>query len=162
MLGADPDFSLLLDSEQDLQKQVKTVKDQLRDLRTSNDSTQAKLMDHSQRQDVEVVAKLGELDLIVADLERANGRVAAVERRNEILRAEIESVKSGSQHVDRVKTLETQISDLENETSRLLRALDNEKASRSEGDRTNKKRIEDLTKEVASKVSLRQMSVVSS
>ncbi|KAL7411225.1 hypothetical protein BDY24DRAFT_142500 [Mrakia frigida] len=70
------------DREQDLQKQVKTVKDQLRDLRTSNDSTQAQLMDHSQRQDVEVVAKLGELDLIVADLERANARVASVERRN--------------------------------------------------------------------------------
>jgi hypothetical protein len=80
--------------------------------------------------DVEVVAKLGELDMIVADLERANGRVAAVERRNvssfsfthalepwlffltvsaprydhlrqEILRAEIENVKSGSQYVDK-------------------------------------------------------------
>jgi hypothetical protein len=32
--------------------------------------------------DQEVVAKLAEMDFIVADLERANSRVAAVERRN--------------------------------------------------------------------------------
>ena len=32
--------------------------------------------------DEEVVAKLAELDMIVADLERANSRVVTVERRN--------------------------------------------------------------------------------
>jgi homeobox protein cut-like len=32
--------------------------------------------------DQEVVSKLAELDMIVADLERANSRVATVERRN--------------------------------------------------------------------------------
>lgn len=36
--------------EKDLQRQAKTLKDQLRDLSTSNESTQAKLMDASQRQ----------------------------------------------------------------------------------------------------------------
>lgn len=41
---------LLTSSEKDLQRQVKTAKDQLRDLHTSNESTQAKLMDASQRQ----------------------------------------------------------------------------------------------------------------
>jgi homeobox protein cut-like len=68
--------------EQDLQRQVSLAKNQLRDLRTSNDSNQAKLLNHSQRQDQEVVAKLAEMDMVVADLERANGRVATVERRN--------------------------------------------------------------------------------
>ena len=33
-------------------------------------------------QDQEVVAKLAELDMMVADLEHANSRVATVERRN--------------------------------------------------------------------------------
>lgn len=64
-----------------------------------NESNQAKLLDHSQRQgmsflsflflsandvdlDQEVVEKLAEVDMIVADLERANSRVAALERRN--------------------------------------------------------------------------------
>lgn len=36
--------------EKDLQRQVTTLKDQLRDLHTSNENSQAKLMDASQRQ----------------------------------------------------------------------------------------------------------------
>lgn len=38
------------DRERDLQKQVTLVKSQLRDLRTSNESTQAKLLDQDSRQ----------------------------------------------------------------------------------------------------------------
>ncbi|KAI5890717.1 uncharacterized protein SCHCODRAFT_02352021 [Schizophyllum commune H4-8] len=87
--------------EQDLQKQVSLAKNQLRDLRASNENNQAKLLDHSQRQDQEVVAKLAEMDMIVADLERANSRVATVERRNEILRADIEALRSGADSSDR-------------------------------------------------------------
>ena len=41
------------------------------------------------------------MDLITADLERANSRVAEVERRNEKLRAEIEAVRSGSESTER-------------------------------------------------------------
>lgn len=47
--------------------------------------------------DQETVARLEETDLITQDLERANSRVAEVERRNEKLRAEIESVRSGNE-----------------------------------------------------------------
>lgn len=36
--------------EKDLRRQVQTAKDQMRDLHTSNESTQAKLLDASQRQ----------------------------------------------------------------------------------------------------------------
>jgi homeobox protein cut-like len=80
--------------EKDLQRQVQTFKDQIRDLHTSNESTQAKLLDASQRQgelsltypqltsENDVAAKLAELDLVVTDLNRANERVATVERRN--------------------------------------------------------------------------------
>jgi homeobox protein cut-like len=128
-----PHFS---DREKDLQKQVTLVKGQLREVRTANESTQAKLLDHSQRQgliryalsfvpllnhtlpDHEVVAKLAELDMVVADLESANTRVATLERRNvgqrcfslrsraddyvqELLRADIEALRSGSATSDR-------------------------------------------------------------
>ncbi len=66
----------------------------------SHESNQAKLLDQSQRQgtqyrfdkasfihvvcilDQEVIAKLAEMDMLVSDLERANSRVATVERRN--------------------------------------------------------------------------------
>ena len=37
-------------SEQDLQRQLALTKNQLRDLRMSNESNQAKLLDHTQRQ----------------------------------------------------------------------------------------------------------------
>ena len=116
------------DRERDLSRQVELAKTQLRDLRSSNDSSHAKLLDHSQRQDQETVARLAELDLITADLDRANSRIAETERRNEKLRAEIESVRSGSESAERVRTLESQIADLQSETSRLLRNIDAQKA----------------------------------
>lgn len=51
--------------------------------------------------DQETIARLAEADLVTQDLERANSRVAEVERRNEKLRAEIEAVRSGSESTAR-------------------------------------------------------------
>ena len=68
--------------EKDLQRQVETVKKQLRDMHSSAESSQAKLLDASQRQEQDVAARLAELDMVAADLTRANERVATVERRN--------------------------------------------------------------------------------
>lgn len=47
------------------------------------------------------MAKLVELDSIVDELQRANERVATVERRNELLRSEIETARSASGETDR-------------------------------------------------------------
>lgn len=135
--------------ETDLQTQVTTVKAQLTDLRTTNDSAQTRLLDASQRQDTEVVAKLGELDLVVADLDRANARVATVERRNELLRAEVESVKSGSAEASRVRELEAAVVDLEGESGRLLRALEGEKEARAGEHRAAERRADELKRAVA-------------
>ncbi|WWC91645.1 uncharacterized protein L201_006591 [Kwoniella dendrophila CBS 6074] len=136
--------------EKDLQRQVETVRNQLRDMHSSNESTQAKLLDASQRQEQDVAARLAELDMVAADLSRANERVATVERRNEILRSEIESVRSGSQQVEKVKALESQIEELEAEASRLLKALDQIKEQKAESEKTAKKKADELAKEVAS------------
>jgi homeobox protein cut-like len=81
-----------------LLRQLTVTKTQLRDLRISNDSNQEKLLDHTQKQgkilipflvdsnqfflDDAVAAKLAEVDMIVADLDRANSRVVALEHRN--------------------------------------------------------------------------------
>jgi homeobox protein cut-like len=137
--------------ERDLQKQVALVKSQLTDLRTTHESNQAKLLDHTQRQDQEGAARFAELDMMAADLERANSRVAVVEQRNEALRAEIEAVRSGSDAEDRIKTLEGQISGLEEETARLLRALDSQKESAAAAQLALKKRDEEVLREVAAK-----------
>ncbi|KAG6866697.1 hypothetical protein C0991_011356 [Blastosporella zonata] len=138
--------------EQDLQRQISLTKNQLRDLRTSNDSNQAKLLNHSQRQDQEVIAKLAEVDMIVADLDRANSRVATVERRNEILRAEIEAMRSGSDTSDRVKSLETQIADLEGESEHMSRVLEAQKTLTSQAEVAAAKKTDELTKEIQKKV----------
>ncbi|KAF7306052.1 Golgi membrane protein [Mycena chlorophos] len=137
--------------EQDLQKQVALTKNQLLDLRMSNESNQAKLMDQGQRQDKEVVAKLAELDMVVADLERANSRVVTVERRNEILRAEIEAMRSGSETSDRVKSLEAQVAELEAEAERLSRVLETQKETSSDAAEDAQKRIGELGRDINNK-----------
>ncbi|KAJ7446265.1 CASP C terminal-domain-containing protein [Mycena galericulata] len=137
--------------EQDLQRQVSLTKNQLRDLRMSNDSNQAKLIDHGQRQDQEVVAKLAEVDMIVADLERANSRVVTVERRNEILRAEIEAMRTGTENSDRVKSLEAQVADLEVESERLSRVLEAQKQAASDAELASHKKEEEFFRDVQTK-----------
>ncbi|KAF8608787.1 hypothetical protein BDV93DRAFT_518842 [Ceratobasidium sp. AG-I] len=135
------------DREQDLQRQLTLTKSQLRDLRASHDTSQAKLLNHSQKQDQEVDAKLAEMDLIVADLERANSRVAAVERRNEILRAEIEALRTGSDSVQRIQALETQLSESDAEAQRLRIAFEELKRSTSESINATQKKLSEAEKE---------------
>ncbi|KAJ7772547.1 CASP C terminal-domain-containing protein [Mycena maculata] len=137
--------------EQDLQRQVALTKNQLRDLRMSNDSNQAKLIDHGQRQDQEVVAKLAEVDMIVADLERANSRVVTVERRNEILRAEIEAMRTGTENSDRVKSLEAQVADLEVESERMSRVLEAQKQAASDAELTGHKKADEFSRDIQKK-----------
>lgn len=105
--------------------------------------------------DQEVEARLQEMDLLTADLERANSRVAEMERRNEKLRAEIELVRSGSESADKVKGLELQISDLQSEAERLLRSLDMQKEDAERQQSEAQKREQDLNKSTeASKIEL--------
>ncbi|RDB24925.1 Protein CASP [Hypsizygus marmoreus] len=137
--------------EQDLQRQISLTKNQLRDLRMSNDSNQEKLLNHSQRQDQEVIAKLAEVDMIVADLDRANSRVATVERRNEILRAEIEAMRSGSDASDRVKSLESQVVELEGESERMSRVLEAQRQLTAETETAAVKKFDEVSKEIQKK-----------
>ncbi|KAI0789119.1 CASP C terminal-domain-containing protein [Abortiporus biennis] len=139
--------------EQDLQSQLALTKNQLRQLRTSNETNQAKLLDQTQKQDQEVVAKLGELDMMVADLERANSRVVTVERRNELLRAEIEAMKSGNESGHRHQDLEDKITELESETDRLSQALESQKSLTAEVQTALSKKAEETSRELQTKTS---------
>ena len=53
---------------------------------------------------------------------------------------------------NRVKTLETQITELEAEASRLLRALDGMKEAKAEGENAERRRVEERAKEMATQV----------
>lgn len=87
------------------------------------------------------------MDLLTADLERSNSRVAEVERRNEKLRAEIESVRTGSESSEKIRLLEEQISELQLEAERLLRSLDVQKEDGKQRSDEMKKREEELRRE---------------
>lgn len=141
------------DREQDLQRQLTLTKSQLRDLRASHDTSQAKLLDHSQRQEQEVEAKLAEMDLIAADLERANSRVAAVERRNEILRAEMESLRTGSDSVQRTQALEAQLAESDAEAQRLRVAFEELRNTTSTTISTTEKKLSEVEREANSRAS---------
>ena len=123
--------------------------------------------------DQEVVGKLAEVDMIVADLERANSRIATVERRNvrlspfffflarskliqrnqELLRAEIESIRTGSSsdlssstaHLTR---LESQIAELESSSAKLSQALDTQKALTIEAEISAGKKVDEIGREL--------------
>ncbi|KIY74451.1 hypothetical protein CYLTODRAFT_416284 [Cylindrobasidium torrendii FP15055 ss-10] len=138
--------------EQDLQRQLAVTKSQLRDLRTSNETAQSKLVDHSSKQDQEVVAKLAEVDMMVADLERANGRVATVERRNEILRAEIESIRSGNDDVGNSKALQARVEEYEVEVERMSNVLEAQKATLASAEQQTKKLKDDMARDAQKKV----------
>ncbi|KAF9222738.1 hypothetical protein BS17DRAFT_179273 [Gyrodon lividus] len=99
--------------EQDLTRQVTLYKSQLRDLRLSNETNQARLLDASSRADQDLVSRLAEADMVLADLERANGRVAVVEGRNEALRAEIEALRAEGENTELITGLQSRLSTLE-------------------------------------------------
>ncbi|KAJ4483236.1 CASP C terminal-domain-containing protein [Lentinula aciculospora] len=137
------------DREQDLRRQLSLTKNQLRDLRMSDESNQAKL---NFGIDQEVVEKLAEVDMIVADLERANSRVAALERRNEMLRAEAETMRGDTESSERVKSLNAQVANLDAETERISRVLDTQKAVTAEMETSLRKKIDVISKDLQRKV----------
>ncbi|KAJ9098530.1 hypothetical protein QFC19_006298 [Naganishia cerealis] len=132
--------------EVDLQKQLTSLRAQLTDLHSSNENTQARLADASQRLDQDTVAKLLELDFVVAELQRANERVATVENRNETLRSAIERAKSESGETELIQQLRKQIQDLETEVGRIIELNEGLKRDKLDGEEKHRKQDESLSR----------------
>lgn len=103
---------LYYSSEYTLQRQLTQLKDQMTSLQTTHEVTQARLVDHTQKYDDEVAAKLGELEILEVDLERANGRIAVLERDNEILKRELEKFRGEGEWVEYVSSLPLRVSNV--------------------------------------------------
>ena len=69
----------------------------------------------------------------------------------ELLRAEIEAIRSGSESAEKVKDMESQISELESESERLSEALNAQKAATSNVELAAGKKADELAKEVRSR-----------
>ncbi|KAJ1558237.1 hypothetical protein HK096_002771, partial [Nowakowskiella sp. JEL0078] len=78
----DEKIKIYKETEYSLQRQLNHAKDQLVNLQTSHDVTQAKLVDHSQKYDNEVAEKLGELEIVLMDLDQSSMKIAELEQRN--------------------------------------------------------------------------------
>ncbi|KAF9573075.1 hypothetical protein EC968_009035 [Mortierella alpina] len=115
--------------EHDLQRQLNQAKDQLKALKHTNDSTQATLVDHSQKYEEEVVAKLAELDIVLLDYERANSRISELEGQNELLRGQLDGMNGRNFDSERAATLEQTIENQDAELQTLTNALETIKSS---------------------------------
>ncbi|KAJ9119903.1 hypothetical protein QFC24_005386 [Naganishia onofrii] len=134
--------------EADLQKQMINLRAQLTDLHSSNENTEARLADASHRLDQDTVAKLLELDFVVAELQRANERVATVERRNESLRSEVEKAKNDSGETELVNRLHKQIEDLETEVGRVIAINEGLKREKLSGEEKYRQQGEGLARDL--------------
>ncbi|OBZ88792.1 Protein CASP [Choanephora cucurbitarum] len=127
--------------EYDLQKQLNQALDQLTELKHSHDDTQAQLINHGQKYDEEVIGKLAELDMVTMDLERANGRIAHLEKKNEDLKQELAQL-SGSQHESKHENYQHNA-----EVNKLIKDVETYKDLYKSTEARLTKKIKDLTGE---------------
>lgn len=118
----------LKEREADLTKSLNLAQEQLKDLKSKDETATAKLLEN--RHDDEhrgAKGNLAEVELLSRDLERAHARVESVERRNEQLRAEIESVKSGRQESDKLQKLEAETQEKDRKLGQIQSLLEAER-----------------------------------
>ncbi|KAJ1921081.1 hypothetical protein H4219_000939 [Mycoemilia scoparia] len=141
----------LKEREGDLQKQVADAKWQLEKLRDTHDSTQAEILDQSQRVDQDIIAKLAEQDILQSDLDRANGRIVDLQTQNRKLKDEIQTLKEGTGTSDVILEYQQQISDQENEIARHIEEIESLKQQIDAQEYKEKAKIEKLVAKIDSK-----------
>ncbi|GAN09984.1 Golgi membrane protein [Mucor ambiguus] len=132
----------LKEREYDLQKQLNQALDQLTDLRQSHDDTQAELIGHGQKYDEEVVGKLAELDIVTMDLERANGRIIQLEKKNEDLKEEMAKL-----HESKDSTEGNESAQHDAEVTKLIKDVETYKDMFQKTETRLSKKIKELTAE---------------
>ncbi|KAG0044507.1 hypothetical protein BGZ83_010272 [Gryganskiella cystojenkinii] len=137
--------------EHDLQRQLNQAKDQLKTLKHTNDFTQATLVDHSQKYEEEVVAKLAELDIVLLDYERANSRISELEGQNELLRNQTDGMQGRGVDNERAATLEQTIENQDAEILNLTSSLETLKTSNKKLLATLERKAAALQREVQEK-----------
>jgi len=125
------------DKEHEYQRQITDSREMVKELKVSQEVTSQRMNAQDQKfgillhvyeliVDEGVVGRLAEMDIVVADLERSNLRIAEVERRNGELRAEIAALQSGkgTGAEDRANKLEMNCRNLELEYDSLAQKLE--------------------------------------
>ncbi|VVT57389.1 uncharacterized protein SAPINGB_P005671 [Magnusiomyces paraingens] len=148
--------------ENDLQIQVQEAREQIKELRSNTEVLQARLSAKSQghladsitdKNTSKSTGRIAELELVASDLERANKRVLETEKRNVELRSELETVRSGTQNVEKIRELESHISDLERSNSILAAQLDTSRKSIAQSKSSFQKKIDSLSRDIEKELS---------
>ncbi|CAD6972262.1 unnamed protein product [Tilletia controversa] len=134
--------------EQALQHSLTLAQEQIADLSSaaaaaaSQEST-SEDDDITQRKAAADAAKLAQHDLLTAELDRAQGRITTLERRNEELRAELESIRSGREHEDRLAELTSSLQDARTQSDSLREALSLQRARADGADEERSRKVEE-------------------
>jgi homeobox protein cut-like len=91
------------------------------------------------------------MDIVVADLERSNLRIAEVERRNEELRSEIAALQSGkgTGAEERANKLEVNLRNMELEYDNVAQKLEHLQEERRLEQQANEKKVKSLEKDIS-------------
>ena len=97
-----------------------------------------------------IVGRLAEMDIVVADLERSNLRIAEVERRNGELRSEIAALQSGkgTGAEERANKLEMNFRTLELEYDTVAQKLEHVQEERKVDKENFEKRVKSLERDI--------------
>lgn len=121
----------LKEREADLTKSLNLAQEQLQHLKSKDETATAKLLEKGLDEDGDharnVDGNFAEVELLSRDLERAHARVETLERRNEQLRVDIESVKSGRHDTERIQTLEAETQEKDRKLQQLQSLLETER-----------------------------------
>ncbi|KAJ3382657.1 hypothetical protein HDU84_004117 [Entophlyctis sp. JEL0112] len=158
---SDEKIRIFKETEYSLQRQLNLMKDQLSHLQSNHEVTQAKLVDYSSQYDQEVAGKLGELEIVVADLERVNQKLASANRENDLLKGEIAAIR-GETHLtspgiasrhdwEDPQALQRKIKAQDIEISKLLDDLNKCKARMIDTEAVSARRVNELERELAVK-----------
>ncbi|CAO1621987.1 unnamed protein product [Jaminaea pallidilutea] len=136
--------------EAGLNRSLSLAQEQLKQLRSSHESTTQRLLSSTSGTGSggAAASSSAEYEMLAADLQRANERVAHVERRNEELREEVEKVKSGRAEKSRVVEMQSKLDKQEAARVKLQAELD----SWEEKHRAALEQVEQQTRHIQSQM----------
>ncbi|KAI9336837.1 CASP C terminal-domain-containing protein [Zopfochytrium polystomum] len=150
----DEKIRIYKESEYSLQRQLNQLKDELVGVKSTNDLHQAKLVDHSRQFDEEIAVKLGELEIVSGDLERASAKISQLERENALLKKDLASYRGEGPSVARGEwqdpvALLRKIKAQDVEINKLLQEVEKSRSARNEKEASLLRRINELERESA-------------
>ncbi|KAJ1342404.1 hypothetical protein BSLG_003029 [Batrachochytrium salamandrivorans] len=98
----DDKIRMYKETEHALNRQLNHMMEQVSSLQNTHDVSQARMVDHTQKYDESVTARLAELDIVLMDLERANTKVAQLGSENRLLREKMNASTDVSENTQKV------------------------------------------------------------